>query len=42
VLVVGGRQPIVTKRVTDLIARVGDRFEVRAVHVGERIDVKGD
>jgi len=26
---------------SDLLARLGKRFEVRAVHVGERIDVKG-
>jgi len=29
------------ERGVDLVARLGTRFEVRAVHVGERIDVRG-
>jgi hypothetical protein len=29
------------ERGVDLVARLGTRFEVRAIHVGERIDIRG-
>jgi uncharacterized Rmd1/YagE family protein len=32
---------VVSDRDVDLVARLGTRFEVRAIHVGERIDIRG-
>src|SRR5512139_153670 len=30
-----------SERGTDVVARLGSRFEVRALHVGDRIDIRG-
>jgi uncharacterized Rmd1/YagE family protein len=32
---------VASDREVDLVARLGTRFEVRAIHVGERIDIRG-